>query len=527
MNASDRVAAAGVPARGRARPAGRPWQVLALTIACLTGAAGVSMTLPWAVDQVWVVPLGVIGVAVTERLLLHLDVGEDRLSISTTDALVALALVVVPTGWLVLAIAGGLALAQASRRVAVRKLAFNTAMYALAAAVSTALTVGSPWSRVAAATVGMAAFWLVNTALVAVVISASSGAALRHVVRQTGRWGLLMGVGLIGSGLLAGWLVRNGPWGLLGLAMPLALVWLSYDQQARRNAEAALFSEVFRAQRDRLGASPDLAAEVLVSVAARRLLAERAEVVVFTASEGPVHYRTAAEGGQGGGPGRVGGTVRRHRVQLADLDAPWLMTALARVGAVGGTRAGRPWCTCTIGDPDSPAAVLALWRVAGARRFTARELGLADLLVRQAATWLAPPPHAVPAGAGAAAMRDLRDAAGRLALLSGAAVEPAVLLEVADELHVLEGAVARLAAAAAGCGPSAAPASGPGGVTVDGWDGIDRRQAASMDAPQSEAHTTDWTTTGVLTPVLGPTLPVAGRPYEVTSREPIHWEADT
>ena len=39
-------------------------------------------------------------------------------------------------------------------------------------------------------------------------------------------------------GILAAWLSLNAPLGLLGLVVPMALLWWSYDQQTRRAAEA-------------------------------------------------------------------------------------------------------------------------------------------------------------------------------------------------------------------------------------------------------------------------------------------------
>ena len=49
-------------------------------------------------------------------------------------------------------------------------------------------------------------------------------------------------------GLLAAFLAMTAPLGLLGLMVPLALLWSSYDQQTRRSQEARLFAELAAGQ---------------------------------------------------------------------------------------------------------------------------------------------------------------------------------------------------------------------------------------------------------------------------------------
>ena len=55
--------------------------------------------------------------------------------------------------------------------------------------------------------------------------------------------------------VLATWLALNKPLGLVGLLVPLCVLWLSYDEQTARAAEARLFAELARGQEEAQGRS--------------------------------------------------------------------------------------------------------------------------------------------------------------------------------------------------------------------------------------------------------------------------------
>src|SRR5438445_13186757 len=90
-------------------------------------------------------------------------------------------------------------------------------------------------------------------------------------------------------GILGAWLAEKAPLGLLGLVVPLVLLWLSYDEQTARAAEARLFAELARLQERASGRSVDVSAQVVLTAAARLFGGADVEMVLMTA-DGAAHY---------------------------------------------------------------------------------------------------------------------------------------------------------------------------------------------------------------------------------------------
>ena len=84
-------------------------------------------------------------------------------------------------------------------------------------------------------------------------------------------------------GLLAAWLAEHAPLGLFGLVVPLLLLWLSYDEQTARAAEARLFAELARLQEPASGRSVDVSAQVVLTAAARLFGGADVEMLVLDA----------------------------------------------------------------------------------------------------------------------------------------------------------------------------------------------------------------------------------------------------
>src|SRR4029078_11990686 len=115
---------------------------------------------------------------------------------------------------------------------------------------------------------GMGMFLLANNLLVAWAVAAMSDQRWWSVLRTRAPLGAVHAAVTSITGLLAAWLAGHAPLGLLGLVVPLLLLWLSYDEQTARSAEARLFAELARLQERASGRSVGVSAQVVLTVAA-------------------------------------------------------------------------------------------------------------------------------------------------------------------------------------------------------------------------------------------------------------------
>lgn len=301
-----------------------------------------------------------------------------------------------------------------------------------------------------------------------------------HVVRLFGWLSVL-----VAFGLLAAFLTFEAPLGLLGLLLPMALLWSSYGQQTRRGAEARLFAELTRDQVRGSGRSSDVSAQRVMTAAARLLGGADIDLVLL-AADGPVRY-----------VGDETGVPERRRVSPEVFDEPWVLKALGERRVSAGRDANRPYISAVLGNPDSPVAVLRAQRGAGSTAFDRQELRLTKVLVGQADAWLSVAHPAarsrasderanVVYGAGSAlpelgaatatALLVLGESADRLARLAESA---AGVDRIVDELHLVERAVASLL----------------GAIALAAEPDLPVQTAQSGPPPRPG---TDWTTTGVL-----------------------------
>jgi len=457
-------------------------KLLAGVVAVLAVVA--SLQDAWHVPHWYALPLLVLGVALTESAVVSLQFGRQTWTFSLTESVLAVALVAGPGSWITLGVAMGVLLAQLYLKRPRLKKQFNIAMFAAATATAS-LVAGASGGGIRGAVAGLAAFFLVNQVLLSIAVSATTNRPFVPLIVTSLP---LMAVHMAGNssiGLLAAFLAAAAPLGLLGLLVPLALLWSSYDQQTRRSQEARLFAELAAGQERAAGRSSDVSAQAVVSAAARLFGGADVELVM-RAAEGAVRY-----------VGDEVVTPQRVRVDAEVFDEPWVMRALRARGVSTGVEQGRPWCSALLGDPTDPQAVLIARRPQGSAAFGRREVMLAEVLVGQADSWLsvadlsdkakAAQEHADAAEGAARALGDLGAAtAPSLLVLRESATRLARLAEtdgrvddIVDELHLVERAVASLLGAIAlAADPELAQAGLPG-VT-----------------PARPA--TDWTTTGVL-----------------------------
>jgi len=462
-------------------------QVRLVAVLCMLATGVLAALTGWGAHAWWQ-PVGLtLIVAASEVAVVHLQFGRQRWTFSLTEGALGAAWVLATGSWSVLAVVVGVAAAQMLRRQPRLKLEFNVAQFAAATATGS-LVAQALGGHIVGAIVGMAAFFVVNHVLVGIAVSLTTRRQLVPLLLTSAPLSAVHTAGNSSIGLLAAYLALQAPLGLLGLLVPLALLWSSYDQQTGRSAEANLFAELARGQERATGRSSDVSAQVVVTAAARLLGGADVEMVLL-AADGPVRYA-----------GDETGVPDRRRVEHDAFDEPWVLRALGAGGVSTGVEDGRPYCSAVLGEPNDPMAVLVARRPPAAAGFGRREVRLAQVLVGQAESWLSvaelstrhrlAADQAEAAGGAARALGDLgaatapalivlRESADRLARLaeSSGGVD-----DIVEELHLVERAVASLLGAIA---LAAEPDLLTGPDTGFG-----------LPAPTRPA--TDWTTTGVL-----------------------------
>jgi MFS family permease len=446
----------------------------------------------WGRPAPWAPVALAVAVALSEVAVVHLAFGRQRWSFSCTDGAIGAALVLAGGGWTVAAVVIGVVVAQLARRQPRLKVWFNVAQFAASTAVAAAF---AHWlgGGLLGACAGMGWFWLLNHTLVAGAVAITSGRRLRGFLWASAPMSALHTAGNTSVGLLAAWLVINAPLGLLGLLVPMALLWFSYDQQTRRAAEARLFAELARGQERATGQSIDASARVVLTAAARLFGGADVELILMGA-DGPVRY-----------VGDEYGVSLRERASSTVLGDGWVLRALGAGGVTTGVVDGRPFCSSVLGHRESPLALLHARRPRGSAGFGRREVTLAEVLVGQAESWLSVADLAASRDAAldrveqadeaAKALGDLgantapslsvlRESASRLARLATLPTGLGDVGEIVDELHSVERAVASLLGAIA--------------LAADS----DLRAPAEGFADEPVRAEPEWTTTGLLSDSL-------------------------
>lgn len=458
-------------------------QVRAVAAGAAVVALGALLVGGWGAPTWWAIPLLVAAVAGSEIAVVSLQFGRQTWTLSLTEGALAAAWALRTGGWTVAAVLAGVWLAQTVLHRPSMKKQFNLAMFAAATALGS-LVAAALGGGVPGAIAGLAAFFVVNHALVGVAVAVTGRRPLVPLLLSSAPLSALHTAGNSSIGLLAAYLAVRAPVGLLGLLVPLGLLWSSYEQQTHRSQEVRLFAELAAGQERAAGRSSDVSARLVVTAAARLFGGADVELLLL-AADGPVRYL-----------GDETGVAERLRVEVEVFDAPWVLRALGSRSVATGNEAGRPWCSAVLGDPENPQAVLIARRPSGSSGFGRREVRLAEVLVGHADSWLSVADlaarsdrarqQAESAGQAARALGDigaatapsltvLRESADRLARLadSHGGVD-----DIVEELHLVERAVASLLGAVA---LAADPDLARG------------RAGLRRDRPAD-----DWTTTGVL-----------------------------
>jgi hypothetical protein len=434
--------------------------VLLLVLSACVMAACLALVADFGHPDWWALPALAAAVAGSELAVVHFPIGRQRWTLSCTDALLTLVFVVRPGSWMVLMVPAGVAVAQLVRRQRADRIVFNVAQFAAATAAGACVAqvaTHASLPRLTAAALATTAFWLVQTPFVAAVVSVTSGTRFRSMLAGNATLAFVHTAASASVGLLAGWLALTAPVGLLGLLVPVVLLWSSFDQNSQRAAEARLYAELARGQEQAGGGSVDVSAQVVLTAAARLLGGAAVEMLVF-APEGLVRYE--------GDDQRV---PKQSRVGVDALDRPWVTEALAG-GVVTGSFDGRSYCAIRIGPASRPRALLCATRTVSRGTLGRHDAKMLRVLIGQAESWLsvadlaaardAAVDRAAAADHNARALGDLgagtipalsvlRESSGRLARLAQRGADPGDVAGIVDELHTVERAVASLLGAIA------------------------------------------------------------------------------
>lgn len=483
---------------------------LRLTALVAVAAAGaLCWVMPWGDPAWYALPLLAIAIAVSESVIINVTVARQQVTFGLSDGVVGAALLLAPGSWTVAAIVLGLLPVLVLDRQSALKIQYNLAQYFLATALAASVVAaigGSTGGHVPAVVVGMIVWWGANQFLSAVPLSIMGREPLWPMVFEDAQPHAIHAAGTTSIGLLAAWLAVNAPFGLLGLLVPVLLLWMSFEEQTSKGAEARLFAELARGQERAATHSTDTSARVVLTAAARVLGGADVEMVLLE-HDGPVVYSGDETG------------ITRRRADSAAFDSPWVMRALGARGVATGSDDGRPFCSAVLGRADQPVAVLVARRDAGAAPFGRREAALAGLLVKQAESWLSVAEmaasrdeavaRAAAADEAACALGDigattapalgvLHDSATRLAHLASQPQGADPVGDIVEELHAVERAVASLLGAIA---LAADPALRGTDADLDmeafalGADAAASADGAATALPRRDD---DWTTTGLV-----------------------------
>jgi len=466
----------------------------AIGTASLLVATPLCVAAGWQLPNWWALPLLVVGIVLAERTSVRLTIGGEQAGFGVTDACIVVALLLHPGAWVVAGAMVGCALAYP--RLPALKMWFNLSQYALGVGVAVAVTMGLG-GGVLAAGAGLAAFEIVNPLVVAVAISVSARRPFLRSAIDTGRMSMIQAAGNLSIGLLAAWLADHAPFGLLGLVVPLILLWRSYQQQGERAAEARLFAELARGRDEVSQASLEVSAQVILTAAARLFGGSEVEMVLRHPG-GSIRYV---------GDGR--GIARRELAEADAFGEQWVLRALRSRGSLIGLDDGRPFCSAVLGDPGRPIAVLVARRPHGATAFERLDARLAQILAGQAEGWLSASELAArhdvarsqltayndstralgDLGASTApALVVLRESADRLSRLAYSFTGPDPVSDIVDELHAVERAVASLLGAIALASEA------------DLGEDRHRHRPGGRPARVVARAESEWTTTGRLDP---------------------------
>jgi PAS domain S-box-containing protein len=305
--------------------------ILVVTVA---GAAVIvaqtSHAVEWTQSQLTAAAVVCLATIATELFPLHLRHTTETATFSVTDVVWTAALMLTVPSVLLLALAGGVLLSQAIRRMPLRKVAFNVGQFVvamwLAALVFQAMPHGGPTDPAtwAAAAVAMALNFVVNEALVVLVISLMEREPLGSVLGSSIGMDVLPAAGNVAIGIIAAAMWELSPVGVLVAAVPVLLSYLAYAGTLQTLRERDRMRDLYRAGQillERLETAGDFS--TFLELVARMMDGAVAEIVILQDGVATIHGPTGTETSGPAGPGAaIAADFHRQRADAACWSVP-------------------------------------------------------------------------------------------------------------------------------------------------------------------------------------------------------------
>ncbi|HEY7283725.1 MAG TPA: histidine kinase dimerization/phospho-acceptor domain-containing protein, partial [Actinomycetota bacterium] len=271
--------------------------ILAVTAAGIAVVAGqVAAALHWSGAELLAAAALAGATLLTELFPLHLRHTTETATYSVTDVVWTAALVLAPRSVLLIAVAAGVLAAQTARGMSLRKIAFNAGQFVvamwIAELVFSAIPHGGPLDAAtwAAAILAMAANFVVNEALVGLVISLMEDEPLRSVVLSSFGLDCLHAIGNIAIGIMVAVMWALAPGGVFVAAIPVLLSYMAYAGALGSIRQRDRMHDLYRAGQvllDRLETVGDFSP--FLELVARMMDASDAEIVLVRDGTATIH----------------------------------------------------------------------------------------------------------------------------------------------------------------------------------------------------------------------------------------------
>lgn len=221
-------------ASGGTRARGNLFVAIVIGLGSMATVAAALSGGTWILDHAIVFPAIVGAVILSERFIINLSFVREAVAFSVVEVALALALLLLPMQAFVLAAAVGILGGQVIRGRPPVKIAFNTAMYALAAsgaatvfALLTSAGFGDS-NRWLAAIVAMGVFYALNQTMLATVVALFDDQKVLDIVRHGLLLAAVVSAGSTSLGILTHHLATSKPEALWLLPIPFLLSYTAY-----------------------------------------------------------------------------------------------------------------------------------------------------------------------------------------------------------------------------------------------------------------------------------------------------------
>jgi len=311
-----------------------------------------------------------VGVTLTELRPVHVARRGQRQSFTLTEGPLVAALALAPGRYIVLAIAAGLILTQAVRRVTPYKALFNLAQYCLAAAAAALCAQEAP--GVGGVILGIFVFALVSDAAVRLALRVATGSPQGHPFQGSGSAWLLHIAAATSVALIAADTLQHDPYLLPAFVLPGLLIQWSQEQANRRHARGTVATALAQQATTLYGRSSHESAALILRSARDLMTAHNVEIVLLGGS-GPTWMRDTGRGT----------ALEEGRLGSGALLTEWRGQVLEHVRAI----AEGHWAGVVIGR-EAPYALLSVNRSVDQEPFRDSDLALLQELADNVEGWL-------------------------------------------------------------------------------------------------------------------------------------------